>query len=99
MVFIIFDGLEMACKTKTKMIDCQSINCNSCGAPVKPKQDAYGDCGYCGNTNKILPSGATRIVEHRHSNHKKPSTLMYVLVGSVALMLIPIIMAKHRKKF
>lgn len=42
---------------------CESINCNSCGGPVKLYSRDYGNCEYCGNTNRVLSNGKTEILK------------------------------------
>lgn len=36
------------------MSDSKSINCNSCGGSVRMYNEQYGECQYCGNTNKVI---------------------------------------------
>lgn len=90
---------------------CKSLNCSSCGGPVKLYSRDYGNCEYCGNTNRVLSTGETEIPKRETKlDYENPEPLpkkskvsgrmlfLFILCGLLAGGLIVYYFSKSKKK-
>jgi len=83
------------------MKSCESVNCNSCGGNVKLYSRDYGNCEYCGNTNKVLSDGKTVILKRETKiEEPQPKSKMNVIFFVLGILLVGAVVfyfAKRKK--
>lgn len=83
----------------------KSFNCCSCGAGLPNPNGNTVKCRYCGNYNKILPSGMVTLTFPIHTNKKEEEEIewndlsfkqkFYVVM---VMIVCPVILARHYKR-